>query len=94
MELLSILVLEISEAVDRFLRNKYAKTVFKKKWVPALLNLFAEQKSPTQFLLHGDQLSLEVGGEWAYCQYCRTTQRPFPERKTCVQLRSECSGTD
>ena len=72
------------EAVDRFLRNTYAKTVFKKKWVPALLNLFAEQKSPTQFLLHGDQLSLEVGGEWAYCQYCRTTQRPFPERKTCV----------
>ena len=39
---------------------------------------------PGKFLLRGDELSLEVGGTWASCQSCRTTQRPFPGLVTCV----------
>ena len=79
-------------AVNRFLGNKHAKAIFEKKWVPALLDLlFAEKKSSTQFLLHGNQLSLKVGGEWAYCQYCRTTQRPFPGRMTCINCAQDAA---
>ena len=71
-------------AMFLFLRDKSARSVFERKWIPGLLQLFAEQKAPGKFLLRGNELSLEVGGEWAYCQSCRTTQRPFPGRVTCV----------
>ena len=71
-------------AIDRFLRDKRAKSVFEKKWIPSLLRLLAEQKVPGKFLLRGEELSLEVGGTWAYCQSCRTTQRQFPGLVTCV----------
>src|SRR6185436_18691773 len=30
------------------------------------------------------ELSLLIGGQWAYCQSCRTAQRPFPGRSICV----------
>lgn len=71
-------------AVNRFLGNKEAKTIFQRNWIPELLSLLAERKTNTQFLLLGSELSLDIGGKWAYCQLCRTTQRPFPGRLTCV----------
>src|SRR5207248_7629400 len=30
------------------------------------------------------ELSLALGGSWAYCQSCRTTQRPFPGTIRCI----------
>ena len=71
-------------AVSRFLRDTAANKVFEREWIPKLLQLFAQQMAPSKFRLLGAELSLEVEGEWAYCQACRTTQRPFPGRKTCV----------
>lgn len=70
--------------MNRLLRDKPARSLFEKEWVPRLLNLFAEQTAPGRFRLKGGELSLEVGGAWAYCQSCRTAQRPFPGRATCV----------
>lgn len=37
-----------------------------------------------KYRLLGRELSLKIGGEWAYCQSCRTTQRPYPGRPTCI----------
>ncbi len=70
--------------MHRLLRDKPARTIFDKEWVPRLLGLFAEQTAPGKFRLKGGELSLEIGGAWAYCQSCRTAQRPFPGRTTCV----------
>ena len=70
--------------MHRLLRDKPARTLFDKEWVPRLLGLFAEQTAPRKFRLKGGELSLEIGGAWAYCQSCRTAQRPFPGRTTCV----------
>jgi ATP-dependent helicase YprA (DUF1998 family) len=67
-----------------FLRDRAARTVFEKQWVPELLKVFGEQTAPGKFRLKGSELSLAIGGEWAYCQACRTAQRPFPGRPTCV----------
>jgi ATP-dependent helicase YprA (DUF1998 family) len=70
--------------MERLLRDRPARSTFDKEWVPQLLLLFAEQTVPGKFRLRGGELSLEIGGAWAYCQSCRTAQRPFPGRSTCV----------
>jgi len=70
--------------IHRVLRDSPARTLFDKEWVPRLLKLFAEQTAPGKFRLKGGELSLEIGGPWTYCQACRTAQRPFPGRTTCV----------
>ena len=72
-------------AMHRFLNDKEARAVFDKEWIPQLLKLFAERTTaPNRFRLKGVELSLKIGGDWAYCQSCRTAQRPFPERTICV----------
>lgn len=68
----------------RLLHERQAGTLFDKEWVPALLGAFAEQTATGKFRLKGGELSLEIGGSWAYCQSCRTAQRPFPSRSTCI----------
>lgn len=70
--------------MHRFLRERPARLLFEKQWVPELLKVFAEQTAPGKFRLKGGELSLAIGGQWAYCQSCRTAQRPFPGRPTCV----------
>ncbi len=70
--------------MHRLLRDKPARSLFEKEWVQRLLGLFAEQSGPNKFRLKGGELSLAIGGNWSYCQSCRTVQRPFPGRTTCV----------
>ena len=70
-------------AVTRLLGGKAARSTFDKEWLPPLLSIFGESKPPG-YRLKGGELSLLIGGEWAYCQSCRTAQRPFPGRTTCV----------
>jgi ATP-dependent helicase YprA (DUF1998 family) len=68
----------------RFLVTKPAHSFFEKEWVPKLLNLFTEKIDQGKYRLKGNELSLEIGGSWAYYQSCRTAQRPFPGRTICV----------
>ena len=75
--------------MNRLLRDKPARTLFDREWVPRLLELFAEKTALGKFRLKGGELSLDVGGTWAYCQSCRTAQRPFPGRTTCVNCGQE-----
>lgn len=70
------------DRLKNFLNRQDLKT-FETQWVPTLLNLFTEQIGG-KYRLRGSQLSLAVGGTWAYCQACRTTQRPFPGTNRCV----------
>lgn len=70
--------------MNSLLDEKRARTLFDKEWVPQLLSLFAEKVAVNKFRLIGGELSLEIGGNWSYCQSCRTTQRPLPGRTTCV----------
>ena len=71
------------KAMSCFIQDDPAHKLFEKKWIPKLLDLFAERQS-NKFRLLGKALSLEIEGTWAYCQSCRTTQRPFPNRTSCV----------
>jgi len=78
--------------MQRLLREKPARSLFEKEWIPKLLNLFAEKTTEGRYRLKGVDLSLEIGGLWAYCQACRTAQRPFPGRTTCVNCGQDTAA--
>ena len=71
-------------AMNRLLRDTSGRRLFESKWLPELLATFAEPTSGGVFRLAGRELSLAIGGDWSYCQSCRTAQRPLPGRSTCV----------
>jgi hypothetical protein len=73
---------------DRLIRDKSSRVAFEREWLPSLLRWFTDQMAPG-YRLKGGELSLEIGGAWTYCQSCRTTQRPFPARKTCANCGKE-----
>ena len=69
--------------MTRRIAGQRARRVFTEQWLPALLQCFTE-KIDNKHRLKGSELSLHVTGDWAYCQACRTTQRPFPGSNRCV----------
>ena len=75
--------------MDRLLHDRDARRLFQEEWLPRLLELFAEKIAPNKFRLQGGELSLKICDVWAYCQSCRTTQRPFPGRTTCVNCGND-----
>lgn len=72
------------EEVDRLIGDKAARAFFNKEWLPKLLARFGEKVAENKFYLKGGEISLLLDGPWAYCQSCKTAQRPFPGRMTCV----------
>ena len=62
----------------RILPDASARKIFEKKWLPRLKELFCDtvSESDNKYRLKGNELTLVVGGEWAYCSTCQTTQRP------------------
>ena len=70
--------------IKNFLNTKQANTIFEREWLPKLLSIFTEPMGPGKYRLKGSELSLHIGGEWAYCQACRIAQRPFPGQTTCL----------
>jgi ATP-dependent helicase YprA (DUF1998 family) len=77
--------------VTRLLGAKAGRSSFEKQWLPTLLAIFGEPKPPG-YRLKGGELSLAISGEWAYCQACRTAQRPFPGRPTCVNCGQDTAA--
>ena len=71
-------------AMNRLIPDTSGRRLFERKWLPRLLETFAEATSGSMFRLAGRDLSLAIGGDWSYCQSCRTAQRPLPGRSTCV----------
>jgi Lhr-like helicase len=67
----------------KYFLTKQDRRTFETQWVPQLLQLFAEPIGG-KYRLRGSQIALAVGGDWAYCHACRTTQRPFPGTNRCV----------
>ncbi|MEU4603496.1 DEAD/DEAH box helicase [Kribbella sp. NPDC023972] len=60
-----------------------AKNTFTKDWLPELIDAFC-QMSGGSYQILASNLALEPGGEWAYCDRCRFTQRRFPGTTVCV----------
>ena len=77
--------------MNLLLPESSARRQFEKEWLPKLLELFAVPTLRPRFRLEGKELSLEIGGDWSYCQSCRTPQRPLPGRNTCVNCGREAA---
>lgn len=75
--------------MSRLLGNRKATAQFEKEWLPNLRQIFCERVSRGQFRINGKDLSLQIGGAWAYCQSCKTAQRPIPGRPICVNCGLE-----
>jgi hypothetical protein len=52
--------------IDRRLGDDNARRVFRREWLPALLQRFTEQVTGNKRRLKGAELSLYIGGDWAY----------------------------
>jgi ATP-dependent helicase YprA (DUF1998 family) len=63
--------------MKRIIPDKTKRAEFEKHWLPRLRELFCEKVSGQEkkYRLKGNELTLEVGGIWAYCQICQTAQR-------------------
>ena len=62
----------------KILPNPKARKCFDSHWLPRLKEMFCEtvSESDNKYRLKGNELTLIVGGEWAYFSTCQTTQRP------------------
>ncbi len=70
--------------LDRWFNEREVIKAFKKWWLPKLRELFTESIPPNSYRLLAQNLTLDLGGEWGYCQACRSTQRPFPGMGKCM----------
>jgi ATP-dependent helicase YprA (DUF1998 family) len=77
------------ESLNRWIADKEAKKLFQREWLPVLLDTFCELVAPNKYLIRATNLALQLEGAWAYCQTCRTTQRPFPGTPKCVNCGRE-----
>lgn len=80
------------QELERRLLNTEARRLFKRDWLPMLLQRFTEQVEAKKYRLKGGELTLFIRGEWCYCQACRTTQRPFPDSQRCVNCGQESAS--
>ena len=74
-------------AIERYLSDKTVVQAFNQDWLPQLLSQFTETMGVGSNRLKGTELTMLVGGEWSYCQSCRSVQRPFPGMKLCIDCR-------
>lgn len=74
-------------AIQRWL-GQAAHRVFVRDWLPVLTEAFCEAAGNKSFLL-AKSVAIELDGEWAYCDHCRFTQRPFPGSNRCINCRAD-----
>lgn len=78
-----------------FASSKIAKSEFDKQWLSKLREWFCSSVPGGKYRLKGGNLTLLVGGDWAYCGTCQTTQRPFPHSAVCINCgRSDAAVID
>src|SRR5262249_53393941 len=64
------------KSIDRWLLSAPARKSFKKDWLPVLLAAFCAPVQGKHRLI-ANHIRLEIGGNWAYCAACKSTQRPI-----------------
>lgn len=71
--------------MKRVLPSPASRRIFQDHWLAPLLETYADPVGG-EYRLKGSSLTLEIGGDWGYCQTCRSTQRPLPRDATlCVR---------
>lgn len=76
----------------RWLSDKETQMEFERQWLPILLERLCAPKGD-RFNMRAGNLALNLDGVWAYCQACRTTQRPFPGSQRCLKCARDQIAT-
>jgi hypothetical protein len=76
------------QPLARWIGSPSVNRDFERTWLPILLETFCEQMSG-KYRVRAVSLALDREPGWAYCQACRTTQRPFPGSSRCVSCRRD-----
>jgi ATP-dependent helicase YprA (DUF1998 family) len=76
------------KAFERIITDKGHRKLFNDKWLPELQRIFTEDMGGTR-RLRGSELSLQLDGEWARCESCKSVHRPIPNIPLCLDCGSE-----
>ena len=69
--------------INRWLGTPAARRSFEKEWLPTLLATFCEPVAD-KARIRAATLALSAEPGWGYCDSCRTTQRPYPRSRRCI----------
>ena len=72
----------VFKGMDRWLGDAATRREFK-RWLPTLMDLFCETVGQGHRIT-ARNLTLNTNPGWAYCSFCRATQRPYPDSSQCV----------
>ena len=63
----------------RFLKGlpTAARRIFENDWKPVLSDVFLQNVANNKYRLRGEQVTLQIQGDWAVCPHCRVNQRPM-----------------
>jgi ATP-dependent helicase YprA (DUF1998 family) len=67
-----------------WLDSKETKKDFETEWLEGLRSLLCEAIGSGKYRMRAANLVLELGGEWRYCQHCRTPQRGLSTLDRCI----------
>ena len=76
------------KAMDVVLKDQAARKAFK-AWTPLLLNIFTTDMDGGFRRLAGQNLSLELEGEWRRCSNCKSVHRPVRTISHCLDCGSD-----
>lgn len=71
-----------------WLGTREARRIFDAEWLPVLQSKFC-QKVGDKYQLAARTVALDLDTAWAYCERCRSTQRHFPGRITCISCGAD-----
>ncbi|QBM74846.1 DUF1998 domain-containing protein [Sphingomonas sp. AAP5] len=77
------------EAMKVVIKNSDAKKAFEKLWTPALLSIFTTDMDAGNRRLAGQNLSLQLVGDWARCTNCKSVHRPVRTIAHCLDCGSD-----
>ena len=68
--------------------TREARRIFDAEWLPLLQSKFC-QKVGDKYQLAARTVALDLDTAWGYCERCRSTQRHFPGRITCISCGAD-----
>ena len=71
-----------------WLGTREARRIFDADWLPVLQSRFC-QKVGDKYQLAARTVALDLDTAWGYCERCRSTQRHFPGRITCISCGAD-----
>lgn len=71
-----------------WLGTREARRIFDAEWLPVLQSKFC-QKVGDKYQLAARTVALDLDTAWGYCERCRSTQRHFPGRITCISCGAD-----